>query len=350
MVRYASILIVLLSGMVLVVGSAPAAETVTRKHDKPVLGDVTGVSKTEVTVKVKGAKEDTVKVPANDVQGISWTGEPPEANLARSDEAGGRFQRAIDGYQKALQSIKSANAQAKVDLEYSQTRAMAKLALTESSRLDEAIKKLEEFRTNQPDHYRYFEAVGLLGQLHLVKKDFDKARAMFDALAKAPWKESQMAAKIATARLLQAEAKPDEAAAAFDAVIEQPADGRVEETQRKEATLGKAQVLIAQKKFDEARKLLEALVALKDVDDRELAEAYLRLGDCFREQGQDKDALLAYLRVDVLFPQEKLLDAEALFHLTDLWKKAGYKDRSAEAREKLESDDLKNTPWARQLK
>lgn len=340
------ILIVALSA-----SQAFSVETINRKRDKPLSGDVTSVSKTEVTVKVKTPKEETIKVPANVVQNIAWTGESKELISAKTHEGNGRYQQAIDSYQKAIQEAKGSSALAKADLEYAIVRSRAKLALTDSSHLDEAIKKLEEFRTKQSDHYRFYEAMGLLGQLYVAKKDFAKAQSAFETLGKAPWKEAQLASKIAMGRLLLADDKPDEAVAAFDAVISQPADGSQEESQRQEAMLGKIRVLIGQKKYEEAQKLLEDVIAKADPDDSKVhAEAYVRLGDCLREQGKDKDALLAYLHVDVLFATEKSMQAEALFHLTRLWEKVGQKGRAAEARDKLEGEEFKGSEWAKQLK
>lgn len=328
-----------------------AAETVARKHEKALTGEITDISKTEVTIKVKSPKDETVVVPANEVQSISWTGESPEANLARGDETGGRYQRAIDNYTKALAGSKSSNALARTELEYGIIRSGARLALTDPARMDEAIKKLDEFRSKQSGHYRYYDAVALLGQLYLAKKEFGKAQTTFDLLARAPWKDAQTAARIAIARLMQAENKLDEALAAYEAVVAQSADGGADASQRQEALLGKSRVLISQKKFDEAQKLLQDVIKEADAEDAKVqAEASVRLGDCYRELGQDKDALLAYLRVEVLFSSEKALEAEALFHLTRLFEKVGQKGRAAEVRDKLEGDEFKNSEWARQLK
>src|SRR5947207_8357680 len=139
--------------LVLTVAPASALENIVRKKDKPVTGDVTSISKTELTVKVRTPREDTLKIPANDIQSISWTGEPPDANIARSDDTAGRYQRAVDGYQKALANNKASNPAAKTDLEYGLARATARLALTDPARLDDAIKRLDEFRSKQSDHY-----------------------------------------------------------------------------------------------------------------------------------------------------------------------------------------------------
>lgn len=317
------------------VGPARAVETVQRKGDKAVTGEVTEISKTEVVVK---AKSDTVRIPANEVQSIAWTGEVPAANLGRVDEAGGRYQRAIDNLQKALSEGKSTNPLAKTELEYGIIRSHARLALTDPSRIDDALKKLDEFRTRQSDHYRYYDAVALLGQLYMAKKDFGKARSTFDNLARAPWKETQTAAKVALGRLLQAEDKPDEALAAFEAVI---AEGGADAGQRQEALLGKSRVLIVQKKFDEAQQLLKSVIQEADAEDAKVqAEAHVRLGDCYRELGKDKDALLAYLLVDVMYGSEKALDTEALFHLARLFEKVGQKGKAAEIRDRLEGKEF----------
>ncbi len=327
-----------------------AAETITRKREKPVAGEVSGMTKTDVSIKVKSPKEDTLKIPSNEIASIAWSGEPPECNVARRDEEGGRYQKAIDGYQKALASGKGTNPMMKSDLEFGIARASGKLALTDPAKIDDAVKKLEDFRSKQSDHYRFYEGVNLLGQLYSAKKDFIKAKLAFDTLGKAPWKEYQMAAKVASGRLALADNKPDEALAEYDAVVAMQADGPVEESQRQEAVLGKARILIIQKKFDEALKLLDEVIAKAPAEDAKVnAEAFLRQGDCLREQGADKDALLAYLHIDVLFSSEKAMHAEALYRLAGLWDKVGNKIRGDEARERLRSE-YENSEWARQLK
>jgi tetratricopeptide (TPR) repeat protein len=127
-------------------------------------------------------------------------------------------------------------------------------------------------------------------------------------------------------------------------------EGPVEESQRQEAVLGKARVLIAQKKFDDSLKLLEEVIAKAPADDSKVnAEAFLRQGDCLREQGNDKDALLSYLLVDLLFASEKPLHAEALYRLSVLWDKVGNKGRAEDARDRLKSDH-ENSEWTKQLK
>lgn len=330
--------------------TASAAETILRKREKNVSGDVTAVSATEVTVKVKTPKEDTIKVPANDIASIVWTGEPPELNVARNDENGGRLQKAIDGYTKAQQTTKSTNQFLKNDLEYFIVRASARMGLGDPAKTDESIKKLEGMKSKLSDHYRYYEALNLLGQLYVAKKDFAKAQSTYTILGKAPWKDYQMLAKNSIARVMLAEGKPAEAAAAFDSVIAMKADHPAEETQRMEATLGKVRIVIDDKKYDEALKLLDEIIDKTSPEDvRVQAEANVRKGDCLRLLGKDKEALFPYLQVDLLFSSDRTAHAEALFHLVRIWEKIGQKGRSAETRDRLEAE-FPNSEWTRQLK
>ena len=128
------------------------------------------------------------------------------------------------------------------------------------------------------------------------------------------------------------------------------AEGPVEESQRQEAVLGKSRIMIIQKKFDDALKLLKEVIDKAPPEDVKVnAEAFLRQGDCLREQGSDTDALLSYLLVDVQFFSERTLHAEALYRLANLWEKTGNKPRAEEARERLKSD-YEGSEWAKQLK
>ncbi|MBS0261438.1 MAG: tetratricopeptide repeat protein [Planctomycetes bacterium] len=332
------------------VHSVQANETINRKRDKPVSGEVTAVSKTEVTVKVTSPKADTLKIPANEIVSIDWTGDSPDLKVARQDENGLRLQKSLDGYVKSQGATKATNPAAKADLEFAIARVNARMALQDPAKVDDAIKKLEDFRSKNGDHYRFYEGVYFLGQLYSAKKDAAKARQTFEQLAKAPWKESQMASRIAVGRLMLSEGKLDEAATEYDAVIAVQADGPLEVSARQEAMLGKSRIMITQKKFDDALKLLDEVITKAPADDTKVnAEAYLRQGDCLREQGNDKDALLAYLHVDVLFRAEKAMHAEALYRLSQLFEKLGQKPRAEEARELLRSE-YDSSEWAKLLK
>jgi len=328
--------------------SAFGLETVTRRGGKSVSGDVSEISKTEVVVKVKTPKEETVSIPANEVLNIAWSGEAAEAGVARSDDNAGRYQKAIEGYQKSLQTGKSTNPNAKIDLEYGITRATARQALADLPQIDASIKQLEAFRGQE--HYRHFEAVQLLGNLYLAKQDYARAAAAFEAYGKAPWKEYRLASKISLARVKLAEKNLDEALSLYESVLADSTEGTGETAQKQEASLGKSRVLLAQQKPADALQLLNSVIAAADPDEVTLhAEAFLRQGDCLRELGKDKDAVLAYLRVDLLFSAAKPQHAESLYQLAKLWAKVGRPERAEEARDRLLAE-YPNSEWAGRMK
>jgi tetratricopeptide (TPR) repeat protein len=336
-------------GCFLALSSVALGDTLTRKHDKPLAGEVTDVSKTEVTIKVKSPREETIKVPANAVISITWTGEPADLSQARSEENGGKYQRAIDAYQKAQAAYTGNNLLLKTEIEYGIARSVAWLALANQEKFDEAAKRLEDFRSKNGDHYRFYETQNLLGQLYAANQDSLKAEAAFATLGKAPWKDLQMQARIALGRIRLAENKLDEAAAAFASVLETKPENPLEVMQRQEAQLGQVRVLSAQKKFDEALPILDEVITRADAENAKLhAEAYLRQGECLSEKGLDKDAILAYLHVNLLFASEKSAHAEALYHLVRLWTKVGDKARADDARDELFSEHP-SSPWTRQL-
>lgn len=341
------------TGLLLLLGSHPlltahAADTVVRRGSKNVSGDIASVDKSEVTVKVKVPKEETVTIPANEIVSISWTGEAPEAGVARSDDNGGRYAKAIEGYQKCLQTSKTTNPAAKLDFEFGIARCTARQALGEPAQIDAAIKTLEAFKSQE--HYRHYEALELLGELQLAKRDFDKAATVFKELGRAPWKSTKMAAKVQLARLAIAEQKLDDALSQYDSVAAEEAAGPGELPQKQAAQLGKARVLLLQQKGAEALPLLESLVNDIDGDETDLqAEAYLRQGDCLRELGRDKDAILAYLRVDLLFAAARTQHPEALYQLSKLWAKVGQAERAEEARDRL-AESYPGSEWATKLK
>ena len=100
-----------------------------------------------------------------------------------------------------------------------------------------------------------------------------------------------------------------------------------------------------QEAADELDKIIKEAPA---TDTKTMGEAYLRKGDNLLAAGQKKDALLAYLHVDILFSAEKDLHAEALYHLSTLWSEVNQPSRAGEARTKL-GTDYPNSEWNKRL-
>ena len=79
-----------------------------------------------------------------------------------------------------------------------------------------------------------------------------------------------------------------------------------------------------------------------------MATAYNTLGAAYKKAGKNKEALMAYLRVDVIERYWRSVPdahAEALANLVDPWTELRQPDRANKARRAL-SENYKNSPWA----
>ncbi|QDU08273.1 tetratricopeptide repeat protein [Gimesia aquarii] len=330
----------LASFQILLVSNLEAADSVYQYNSSsPLLGDVTGYTKTELTLK-RGTK--SVKIPANEVERVRWDGEPPQLNIARNQERNGNYAAALEQYKK---SQASGSANLKKDLQFMIARATTKSAQSDAAALDNAIKMLDTFIKANGDHYQYYPATKLLGEAYLAKKDYAAANKAFSTLETSPWKDYQMDAKNLKARVLLAQGNVNGALAAFNTVAKMDAKSESELASKRAAQLGSAWCLQKEGKPKEAiKKLDEIIKSANSQQSALLAEAYLRKGDCYRELGESKEALIAYLHIDVLFPTEPAVHAEALYRLSNLWGKVQKPERGVEARAVLQQQ-YPNSEW-----
>lgn len=298
-------------------------------------GEITSVSKTEVTMQaLVGTKKEEKKIPSNEIASVEWKAEPIQLQLQRSTERAGQLQKALDGYRKIQGDVTDANVKAEVAFLIARTQG--KMALADPKRQDEAVKALDAFLTQNGNNFHYYEALALLGDLYLAQQNYDKARQSYDQLAQAPAVGHQMQAKTALGRLALAQGNNDEALTQFNAVLQMPAKSATEQGRRFDALLGKATALRAQNKPAEATQVIDEVIEQTSAENaRTLAEAYNLKGDSLEAEGKAKDALLAYLHVDILFPGEAAQHAKALAHIAQLWDKENRPDRAGDARAKL---------------
>lgn len=322
-----------------------AVDTITVKSTgKPVQGEITTVNKTEVTIKPRTGEAQ--KIPTNDIASIKWDGEPAKLTIAKGDEERGNFEKALDTYTDAH---KDASGKLKTYLDFVISRTMAKQALEDESKLDDAIKKVEAYLKANADHLGYYESQNFLGKLYAAKEDYAKAQAAFEGLGKAPWKDYQIAAKVAVGRMQLKQNNIDGATKTFGEAAAGNAETDSEKARRAEALVGQAACLVKQSKHDEALKIIDDVIKTTSTDEAAtMAFAYVLQGDCYQAQNKLKDAALAYLHVPVLFPKEKSAHAEALYHLAKISGTIGQPDRAAEAKDVL-LESFPNSEWAKKL-
>jgi tetratricopeptide (TPR) repeat protein len=337
----------LVAALVAVASSAFAADIVNRKTVPRVAGKITGGSKTELTVKPPTG--DAVSVPANDIASVEWDDATADLKLGLSDENGGRFDSALQRIAKSKSDSSGAGEQLKLEFDFLIARVTARQALSDPARRTDALKLLDAFQKSGGNHFRFYEAVNWLGQVQLAAKDYAAARKTFETLAQAPWNDVKLSAQIANGRILMGEDKPEEAVREFDAAIAAAGDSPADKARRYEAMLGKARALILQSRHEAALADLEEVTTKAPVNDTPVqAEAYVLQGNALMALNRNKEAVLAYLHVDILFPRESAFHAESLYQMARLWKTVQAPERGLDAEAKLQSA-YPNSEWTKRL-
>jgi tetratricopeptide (TPR) repeat protein len=327
--------------------SLSAEDLIDRKGStSPLRGDVTEISRTEVVLKGRTNQRE-YRIPTNEIERIRWQGENAQLTQVRIEDRNGQFDKAIAGYEAAMKDSPSQNLT--TDLEFLIARATASKALANEENYDDAIKRLEKFRTAHAYSFHYFESLKLLARLYMAKPDVEQANATMKLLSEAPWNDFKMEADNLQARVALAHDHVDAALAALDKVISVKPASPAEWSRRYEALLTKAACLQKQGKFQEAIDVLTNILdEAADDDTKTLAETCVRLGDCYQAAGRTKEAILAYLRVDILFPKEKTHHAEALYYLSRLFAQDGKFDKAADAQARLQQS-YPRSQWTAKL-
>ncbi|MBX7169183.1 MAG: tetratricopeptide repeat protein [Pirellulales bacterium] len=330
------------------VNAASALDQV-RTTKATVNGTVQEITAQEIKVKKAGSSGDVVAVPVNEVISIKFDGEDPQVNLARSAVLDGRYEDGLRLFGELEKKLGDARPELQQDLKFYQAWAAAKLALAGSGDVGKAGAQMREFVDGNASSYHYFPAAEVLGDLFAAVGAYDKALAIYDKVAAAPWPEYQMRAAVARGRALVLQGKPDEALASFNKAldVEAPADNPQVAAQRLAATLGQATCLAATGKTDDAIKQVEGVILAANPEDGQLhAQAYNTLGNCLRKASRPKDALLAFLHVDLLYSAFPQAHAEALANLAELWTELKQAQRAQEAAALLQ-ERYKNSTWAK---
>ncbi|QDT39147.1 tetratricopeptide repeat protein [Stratiformator vulcanicus] len=312
--------------------SAWALDEVLLLGDKDsVRGEIEEMSADKVVLK-SGIR--TKEVPTSEIEVIRFDAAPPRLNLVRVREENGDLAAALTDYLQMQSEVTDRNV--KTELEFLIGRTLARQGLSDAAKRKEAIGKLETFRVSYPDFYRYYDSLNWLGKMYEADGNSTQLQSTYEELGKSPLPEFQLSAKLALARAALKAGQLDKAVADFQSVAQAPADTPALKQRKYEAMLGQAAVLQQQSKHDEAIAKVDEVVSASSPSDTAIqAEALLRKGDSLRLMNQPKDALLAYLHVDVLFAKEATFHSEALYRLAELWNAVGNTDRAVEARTQL---------------
>jgi tetratricopeptide (TPR) repeat protein len=346
MKRIARKIFVAVITFVAIVGLAWADDEIERYSAKiPLRGTITAETAHELTIQRKDTGK-TESVPLNDVQRVKY--DKVSIDLANADAYAqkGEFTRSTELYDKVVQQSVGREFAVRA-ASFGKVNGIVLQAFHEPARIDEAIKAIEDFRIQNPNSRYHYALHETLGKLQLTKLNEEAARAAFAELAKAPWPDLKLKASIYEGRILIATNQLDAAIAKFDGVAQSAGDSAEEKQRRFEASLGKAEILVKQKKFDDAEKLVSQVIDGASSEESALhAAAFNFRGDVQRETGRVKEALLSYLYVDLICPGDRNEHAKSLCYIALLSEQLGRADRAEDSRSRLKKD-YPNSPWVK---
>lgn len=298
---------------------------------KVVLAKKVTVGRDEITV-VDGRNQES-KMPVANVLWVKFGGEPNELSDGREQaRRNGKYEEVLAALSK-LNKAQVTPPEAQADLAFYIALCKVKLALVGKETIDNAGKALVAFVRDYPQHYTYYEANELLGDLLRADKKYDRAVEFYGKLAANKDMAARANALVGWTHLEQN--KPDEAAKAFDAALADRSTGEAAEAQKRLAAVGKAACVVAKGQAAEAVKLVEDVIE-KSPPEALDARMYNVLGAAQAKNNDAKAAVMAYLHVDLMYSQDPAEHAEALGNLKELWKQIGQPERGEEANRRLQ--------------
>lgn len=329
--------------------AARAEDTVMKLTGKDhARGKITAMSASEVTVE-RSSGPETVKLV--DIDFIRFDDEPATLNSARSNIAEGRYENALKYLDKIAEKMPE-RAELQGEVLYLRGLAAARLAMErgDNDAIRDAGAAVLAFVEKNATHYRALPAAELLGDLYVAAGAFGKAKDAYSSLAKSEFPDFRMRGALAAGRAAVEQEKYDEAVAEFDKVVALAgaSQDKIAVARKYAALLGKARCLARANQVDAALALVNEVLPALPPENKDLhAEAYLTLGACHRSQPAGrKNAIWAYLHVDLAYYSNPQAHAEALYYLSELWKQDGKPDRSDLAREML-TERYASSTWAR---
>lgn len=296
------------------------------------VGKVEDIQRDQVTINVKGKNQN---YPTNEILKVVFDKEPNNLDRARDFINNRQFNQAEEELNK-IDMSKVTDQRITQDIQFYKGYAKAKMSLSGMGDPKEAASLLVAFTKADPQSYHTYKADEMLGELALVLNLPDVATNYFGELAKSPFPELKALAFYKQGEVNLSAGKIADARKLFEQLAGATASDAEMVRLKNMAEVGLAVCDARDGKSKEALTKLQELVKKHDSTDQALfARIYNAEGTCYLDMGQTQQALLAFLKTDLLFPSSPELHAEALYQLTQLWPKVGQPQRATEARQRL---------------
>jgi tetratricopeptide (TPR) repeat protein len=315
----------LLLVLLAIFGTAAFADEVRKIDGDRLTGNIGSITADEI--EFKGSK--ALVVPTPEIAGVLYSNEPNELADAREMYQSGRF----DAIDETLSQVKEPRRdEVRAEIAFYRAAAQSRLAANgnpDQKTAVEAGKALLAFIKQYPDSWHQYEAHEVVGDL-LTSIRNPQAFNYFDKLSASRLPDYKIRAHYLKGRALQSASNYAGALQHFDAALrESPGESATAPAQLALAQVGKAVSLAHGGKPDEALQLLQQVVdKARDSDKEVFARAYNAMGDCYQQKQAVDDAILSYLKVELLFNQVPDAHAEALAKLAKLWEAKDERQRA----------------------
>jgi tetratricopeptide (TPR) repeat protein len=306
-------------------------------------------STTNTIVQVRQDNRRT-PVPVNEILTVHFAQEPIELTQARSAIRSGDYQGAVESLAKVNLADIRRDA-IREDYQFQLALANARIALGsgDQNALQKAGSEMHEFQRKNPDSFHHFAAVEVMGEMLAAVGRYSDAQKEFARLAGAPWPDYKMRALVLEGRALAAQGMHEEAVRRFDEALAIDTTAPGADAQRLAARLGKAESQAEAGQAEGAIAAVEQVIAEAAPESIDLqARAHNVLGRCHLKSGSPKEALYAFLYVDVLCSSAGDAHAEALYQLIPLFRAVGRDEDARQAQERL-LERYPQSTWAKQL-
>lgn len=240
-------------------------------------------------------------LPAAKVTAIRYGDTPPEYRRADTYMRAARYEQAVEAYQEALKS-NARDFWIQPDAHAAIGRAYLAMARVDDTHYDKAVEHFRQVIENHPKSARVPDAMRGLAQAQLARGRTDEAKKLLDDLASGTYGQQYvLLATVDLAGLNARQGNPQQAVALCDKALAM-ADKPEYERVALEAKLGCADALTRSGKGDRAYDILSRMVGNYDERETDIrARLFNAMGDSLLEQDKVKEALMAYLRVRVLY-------------------------------------------------
>ncbi len=202
-----------------------------------------------------------------------------------------------------------------------------------------AAREMLNFTKNHSNSFHFYEANKSLGDVLVAAGKSSAAITYYKILANSRWPAYQMQGKLAMADLLYLGNKFADAKTVYQSIMDIKAADSVAQAFRMQGRLGYAACLAAMSEPKKALEITQEVIKNADPAAEQLhARAYNTLGKCYLKSGSEgaaKQALRAFLIVDIVYGAYADEHAESLYYLQGIWTKAGDRGNGNEARTRL---------------